>query len=113
MLQKPPSGDWGAWDPDLYDNKHCFVAKYGEDVIGWLAPKEGERILDVGCGTGMLTEKLAENGSIVTGIDASAEMIAKAKEAYPQIGFFVKDPTNFSFDEPFDAVFFQMQHCIG
>jgi len=41
----------GAWDADLYDNKHSFVAKYGEDVLGWLAPQKGEHILDVGCGT--------------------------------------------------------------
>ena len=93
------------WNVSLYDTKHNFVSKYGEDVISWLAPQSGERILDVGCGTGTLTEKLAENGAIVTGIDASAEMIAKAKEAYPNIQFFVKDATNFSFDEPFDAVF--------
>ena len=61
----------GAWDPVLYDNKHAFVAKYGEDVLGWLAPQEGERILDIGCGTGTLTGKISEAGAIVTGIDAS------------------------------------------
>jgi hypothetical protein len=41
----------GGWDADLYDNKHSFVAKYGEDVLGWLAPQKDEHILDVGCGT--------------------------------------------------------------
>jgi trans-aconitate methyltransferase len=105
-IQNSPSGDGGMkWNATLYDNKHGFVAKYGEDVLGWLAPKKSEHILDVGCGTGTLTEKIAEAGAIVTGIDASPEMIAKAKQAYNNIEFFVKDATDFSFDEPFDAAF--------
>ncbi|HYJ64178.1 MAG TPA: methyltransferase domain-containing protein [Parafilimonas sp.] len=105
LLQNSPSGGLGVWDADLYDNKHSFVAKYGEDVLGWLAPQKDERILDVGCGTGTLTEKIANAGAIVTGIDASPEMIVKAKQAYNNIEFFVKDATDFSFDKRFDAVF--------
>jgi trans-aconitate methyltransferase len=93
------------WNATLYNDKHSFVAKYGEDVMGWLAPQKEEHILDVGCGTGTLTEKIRESGAIVTGIDASSEMIAKAKAAYPHIKFFVKDATDFSFNEKFDAVF--------
>ncbi len=93
------------WNATLYDNKHSFVAKYGEDVLGWLAPQRDENILDVGCGTGVLTEKITEAGAIVTGIDASADMIAKAKQSYNNIAFFVKDASNFSFDKKFDAAF--------
>src|ERR1051325_3108855 len=93
------------WNATLYDQKHSFVAKYGEDVLGWLHPQQGERILDIGCGTGTLTEKISDAGAIVTGIDASSEMIAKAKQVFSDIQFFVKDATDFSFDEPFDAVF--------
>ncbi len=93
------------WNANLYDNKHDFVAKYGEDVLEWLQPQEEERILDVGCGTGTLTEKLSESGALVTGIDASQEMIRKAKASFPNIQFFVKDATDFQFEEPFDAIF--------
>jgi trans-aconitate methyltransferase len=73
--------------------------------MGWLAPQQDEHILDVGCGTGTLTEKISESGATVTGIDVSPEMIAKAKQAYKNIKFFVRDAGNFSFDEQFDAVF--------
>ena len=102
-----PSGDGGAftWNANLYNDKHDFVAKYGEDVLEWLQPQNGERILDVGCGTGILTQKIKESGAFVMGIDASAEMIETAKTSFPNIEFLVKDATDFSFDEPFDATF--------
>lgn len=93
------------WNASLYDDKHDFVSKYGEDVIEWLQPRADEHILDIGCGTGTLANEIAGFGATVTGIDASPDMVAKAKEAYPNIDFFVKDATNFSFDEPFDAAF--------
>lgn len=93
------------WNATLYDNKHGFVAKYGEDLIGWLQPVKGEHILDIGCGTGTLTKKLSEYGAIITGIDASESMIEKAGNTYPDIRFLVKDATDFSFENEFDAVF--------
>ena len=107
VISDSPSLDSGSftWNASLYNDKHGFVAKYGEDVIEWLQPKQDEHILDIGCGTGTLTNKLSESGAIITGIDASEEMIALAKESFSNINFLVKDATDFAFDEPFDAAF--------
>ena len=93
------------WDTSLYDQKHAFVFKYGEELIGLLKPQRGERILDVGCGTGHLTSRIADRGSDVTGLDSSIEMIESARDAYPQITFCVADAADFSFAEPFDGIF--------
>lgn len=93
------------WNAGLYDQKHDFVYKFGEDVVQLLAPAAGERILDLGCGTGHLTNVIAASGATVIGIDSSAEMVVKAKKTYPSILFEVKDATSFQFDVPFDAIF--------
>lgn len=93
------------WDSNLYDRKHDFVSKYGEELIGLLDPKDGEEILDLGCGTGDLAELIREKGPHVTGIDSSATMIEAARQKYPLIDFQVKSATDFSFDKKFDAVF--------
>ena len=63
------------WNPVLYDSKLQFVSQYGTDVVGWLSPQPGERILDVGCGTGDLAANMAEAGARVVGIDQSVNMI--------------------------------------
>ncbi len=56
-----------TWNATLYDDKHDFVFKFGEDVVKLLAPQNGERILDIGCGTGYLTHLIAQAGARVTG----------------------------------------------
>ena len=93
------------WDSGLYDHKHDFVSKYGEDLIEILNPKLGEEILDLGCGTGDLAEKISAKGAHVTGIDSSKEMIEAARQKYPSIDFEIQSATSFSFDKKFDAVF--------
>ena len=76
-----------SWNASLYDDKHSFVFKYGEDLISMLAPQAGERILDLGCGTGHLTQQISLTGARVTGIDSSAAMIDKASAIFPDIDF--------------------------
>jgi trans-aconitate methyltransferase len=93
------------WNASLYDNKHDFVFKYGEDLVDTLNPQQGERVLDLGCGTGYLTNVIAASGAEVIGIDNSYEMIGKAKHAYPEIEFRVMSATEFHFDQSFDAIF--------
>jgi trans-aconitate methyltransferase len=93
------------WDAEHYNQSFSFIWQYGVGVLDLLAPQSGERVLDIGCGTGHLTAQIAEQGAKVIGIDHSAEMIQSANETYPEIEFHQADAANFSFDEPFDAVF--------
>ncbi len=93
------------WDASAYDSKHSFVWKYGREVLELLAPREGEHILDLGCGTGHLTDQIASTGATVIGLDKSPAMIERARALYPELCFESADATSFRFDEPFDAVF--------
>ncbi len=93
------------WNTKLYDEKHAFVFKYGEDLVAVLKPQPGERVLDLGCGTGYLTNVIAASGATVVGIDSSLDMITKAKKQYPDLEFKVQSATEFHFDEHFNAIF--------
>lgn len=93
------------WDAGLYDDKHSFVYKMAEGLLELLAPQPGERILDIGCGTGHLTAKIGASGAQVTGVDRSPEMIRQAREAYPAIRFELADATKIPIEAKFDAVF--------
>lgn len=94
-----------SWDPKLYQGAHSFVWERAADLLGLLAPQSGERVLDLGAGTGQLTAKIAESGAEVSGIDRSPEMVAQARQNFPKIRFDVGDATTFSVDQPVDAVF--------
>jgi trans-aconitate methyltransferase len=94
-----------AWDAGLYDDKHAYVWKHGASLVEVLAPMAGERILDLGCGTGHLTAAIAGAGASVVGLDSSAEMLGQARATYPGIAFVQADARDFAFAEPFDAVF--------
>ncbi|MCC5642511.1 methyltransferase domain-containing protein [Nostoc sp. CHAB 5824] len=93
------------WNSTLYEDKHAFVWQYGEDLLKLLNPKPGESILDIGCGTGQLTGKIAQAGAEVMGVDYATTMIEKARQNYPHIRFDVADARNFQVEKPLDAVF--------
>ncbi len=94
-----------GWNALLYDDKHSFAWKRGADLIELLAPKEGERILDLGCGTGRLTAEIAARGASVLGLDNSPAMIARARSRFPKLRFEVADARDLDCSQEFDAVF--------
>lgn len=91
------------WDPARYAKNARFVADLGLPVVELLAPRPGERILDIGCGDGPLTEAIAGLGASVLGIDASAEQVAAARARGLEAR--VLDAQALDFDAEFDAVF--------
>jgi trans-aconitate methyltransferase len=93
------------WNPELYEARHSFVWQLGQAILELLEPLKNERILDVGCGTGQLTHKIAESGAQVTGIDSSPDMIGQARQNYPAIKFVLSDAAAMQFADEFDAVF--------
>jgi ubiquinone/menaquinone biosynthesis C-methylase UbiE len=93
------------WNANLYDQNHSFVSRYGNNLIELLALKEGEKILDLGCGTGDLAKKLCDIGGNVIGADKSENMISQALIKYPEIKFVVSDAIDLGYSTEFDAVF--------
>jgi len=94
-----------SWDAKQYQQRHSYVFEYGRAILDLLAPRPGEKILDLGCGSGQLTAAIAEAGASVIGLDASPEMLSEARGNFPSIDFRLGDAAEFSLDESVDAVF--------
>ena len=92
-----------SWSAAAYAANARFVADLGMDVVELLAPRIGERILDLGCGDGALTEKIAALGPEVVGLDASPSLLAAARARGLKI--LEGDGHTLDFHEAFDAVF--------
>ena len=98
-----PSAHWN-WNSELYQSSHSFVWQHGRDLLALLEPKPGERILDLGCGTGQLIAEVARAGPSVVGVDASPDMIAAARRNFPDLCFDFADAAMLPYTSEFDAV---------
>jgi trans-aconitate methyltransferase len=92
-----------VWDPQTYSQNARFVSDLGEPLLDLLGPRSGEHILDLGCGDGALTEKIAALGSRVVGVDASAAQLEAARGR--GIDAVAMDGQRLCFRRVFDAVF--------
>jgi trans-aconitate methyltransferase len=91
------------WNSSRYGKNARFVSDLGEPVVDLLNPQAGERILDLACGDGALTEKIIGMGAKVVGVDGSSDMISAAQKR--GIDARVSDAYHLDFDSEFDAVF--------
>lgn len=105
VQESAPAAPADKWDAEFYNQKHYFVFEYGRELLSLLDPRPGERILDLGCGTGRLTKAIAEAGALVVGMDSSPSMVEAARAQYPELEFSRVDARDFSYPFEFDAVF--------
>ena len=92
-----------TWDPASYARNARFVSDLGSPVVDMLAPKPGEKILDLGCGDGVLTKKLADLGCEVVAVDSSLPQIEAARKL--GLNAFAISGEELPYNEEFDAVF--------
>lgn len=71
-----------GWDADDYDRRFGFVTELGSPVLDLLGAVPGERVLDLGCGTGHQAAALAAAGCEVVGLDVDAAMVARARDVH-------------------------------
>lgn len=102
-----------TWDPQAYERNGAFVHELGRGVLEWLNAQKGEFILDLGCGDGHLTKRVAATGAHVLGVDASVDMVASARERGVEAEQANAESLPFH-DATFDAVFSNAAlHWVG
>jgi len=100
------------WDADDYEKNSSAQFQWAEELIAKLGLLGSESILDIGCGDGRISARLAakvKHGSVV-GIDLSESMIRHAialfpSDRYPNLSFRLMDATEMDLPEKFDIAF--------
>ena len=92
-----------VWRPEVYARNAAFAPALAAERVEALDPRPGERILDLGCGDGVLTAQIAARGAVVVGVDASPAMVAAARTR--GLDARVVAAEALPFDREFDAVF--------
>jgi len=91
------------WSASDYARNSRFVQESAGPIFAWLAPKPGERILDLGCGDGTLTAEIKAAGADVLGVDLSDELLAVAR--MKGLNVHKIDGHTLDYVQEFDAVF--------
>ncbi|PKU23149.1 class I SAM-dependent methyltransferase [Telmatospirillum siberiense] len=92
-----------TWQAEGYHRNAGFVADLGDPVVDLLSPREGEQILDLGCGDGRLSAEISARGALVMGADSSADLLAAARGR--GLMALEVDGEELTFLDTFDAVF--------
>jgi len=93
------------WNAQTYSKTCGRVTEHGMQLVDVLKEMRHGKVLDIGCGTGVLTNEIAKFAQEAIGIDASPAMVEKAKSAYPALRFMVMDARALPWEGAFDAVF--------
>jgi SAM-dependent methyltransferase len=91
------------WNAEAYEKNARFVSDLAMPVVELLDPKPGERILDLGCGDGVLTAKLRTMGCEMLGIDPSPDLVRAARKSGVNVA--LQGAEDIEFVDEFDAVF--------
>jgi SAM-dependent methyltransferase len=87
---------------DAASRKPAFIDQATTWIASLLPP--GSTLLDIGCGPGLYTKRLAERGLTVTGLDFSARSIAYAKEHDPKSTYVLQSYLEMEFENAFDMI---------
>jgi len=96
------SNDWERMINNVETQKRLRVI-FEELLAG--VPLKGKRFLDVGCGLGYFSQRAANLGAKVIGVDIGKKLIEKAKQRVPKGKFFIASASDLPFkNESFDIV---------
>lgn len=92
-----------SWRAETYAANARFVSEHGRALVDLLDPRPGERVIDLGCGDGALSEAIAARGAEVDAVDAAPDMVraAQARGLAARLG----RGESLSATRPADAVF--------